>query len=171
MRSKPPSSPPHPPTRPRYSYTRRVVHAFGLAADLFALAPPPSDSRRPSLSLRVRDARGYFTGVFDDVQYLEVLSLRNNRLSFIRPGLFNNMRRLVYLDLTENWISLVSHGGRSALAKHFIRRAVQKGEGRDCFAPGVVQRQFLGGTPLQFELSRITRVTHYILFISLQYYF
>lgn len=47
------------------------------------------------------------SGVFDDVQYLEVLSLRNNRISFIRPGLFNNMRRLVYLDLTENWISLV----------------------------------------------------------------
>lgn len=47
-------------------------------------------------------------GVFDDVELLEVLSLRNNRVSFIRPGLFNNMRRLVYLDLTENWISLVS---------------------------------------------------------------
>lgn len=48
-----------------------------------------------------------FSGVFDDVEYLEVLSLRNNRISFIRPGLFNNMRRLMYLDLTENWISLV----------------------------------------------------------------
>lgn len=48
------------------------------------------------------------TGVFDDVEYMEVLSLRNNRISFIRPGLFNNMRRLVYLDLTENWISLVN---------------------------------------------------------------
>lgn len=47
-------------------------------------------------------------GVFDDVEYLEVLSLRNNRISFIRPGLFSNMRRLVYLDLTKNWISLVS---------------------------------------------------------------
>lgn len=46
--------------------------------------------------------------MFDDVEYLEVLSLRNNRISFIRPGLFNNMRRLVYLDLTENWINLVS---------------------------------------------------------------
>lgn len=54
------------------------------------------------------DARCVYLGVFNDVEYLEVLSLRNNRISFIRPGLFNNMRRLVYLDLTENWISMVS---------------------------------------------------------------
>jgi hypothetical protein len=45
--------------------------------------------------------------VLDDLEVLEQLSLRKNRLSLIPPKLLSDLKHLKHLDLSSNWISSV----------------------------------------------------------------
>lgn len=100
--------------------TSRQIKSLSLMSTELYKVPFPLPPSLKVLHLCANNIEALPAGIFRGLSNLEMLSLRNNKITSIAPGVFEELRSLRYLDLGSNSLTTLPNGSLAGLSNLMV---------------------------------------------------